>query len=139
MSLSKHVACLALASSSLMASWGGMAAPGSWVGTGESVRLFTAGRMVESQPLQAHSNLVDGTRIRQVHWQYRLPAGQPHIEAWLCALRECIRLGGSRGSSQGLAGLAADQPLHFRFRLPMGRQPAKPFRIEGLQVIVDYQ
>ena len=116
-----------------------VAAPGSWVSAGESVRLFTTGRVVESQPLLPQGDMVKGTHIRQVRWQYRVPAGQPYLEAWLCASQECVRLGGPRGSSRALAGLAADQPLHFRFRLPKGRQPAKPFRVEGLQVIVDYQ
>jgi flagellar protein FlhE len=138
MRLLKGIACLMLTACSL-APTTSIAAPGSWVSAGESVRLFTAGRAVESQPLVPRGDLMKGTRIRQIHWQYRSPPGQPFLEAWLCASRQCIRLGGARGSSRALAGLAADQPLHFRFRLPEGRQPAKPFRVEGLQVIVDFR
>ncbi|TDX31026.1 flagellar protein FlhE [Modicisalibacter xianhensis] len=139
MNVGKRSAGRVLLACSLALSGYGVAASGSWVGTGQGVRLFTAERTVESKPLSSSGDLARGAFIRQVHWQYRVPEGQPYPQAWLCASRECTRLSGARGTSRALAGLAADQPLHFRFRLPKGRQPARPFRVEGLQVIVDYR
>ncbi|SFH44188.1 flagellar protein FlhE [Modicisalibacter xianhensis] len=139
MNMGKRSLGLVLLTCCLVVSGLGMAASGSWVGTGQGVRLFTADRIVESKPLKPGSPLAKGAFIRQVHWQYHVSAGQPYLQAWLCVSRECTRLSGARGTSQALAGLAADQPLHFRFRLPKGRQPDRPFRVEGLQVIVDYQ
>lgn len=123
---------LALASLSVLA------APGSWVSEAQGARLFTPGRMIESAPLTPPAELVEGALIRSLRWRFTVPSGQPRPDAWLCHPRRCIALASPRGKSRALAGLAADEPLVFRFRLPASSQPAAPFRIESLQVIVDY-
>ena len=114
------------------------AGSGSWVGDAASVRLFTPGRSVESAPIVPPARLPYEARIRQVTWRFEPPIDQPYLEAWLCQQR-CIFLPAARGSSQALAGLDASRPLFFLFRPPEGRRVLKPFRVRGLQVIVDYQ
>ncbi|HET8791975.1 MAG TPA: flagellar protein FlhE [Modicisalibacter sp.] len=131
-------AALALALLAALVSVQVSAAPGSWVSDAEGVRLFTPGRVVESTTLTPVPELANGAHIRTLRWRFTLPSGQPRLEAWLCHPRRCIALSSPSGRSRGLAGLTADVPLTFRFRLPTSARPAKPLRIEGLQVIVDY-
>ncbi|SDK94187.1 flagellar protein FlhE [Modicisalibacter muralis] len=114
------------------------AAPGSWVGDADSVRLFTPGRAVESTLLTPPPELADGAHIRTLRWRFTAPSGPLRPEAWLCHPRRCIMLSTPSGQSQALAGLSADAPLTFRFRLPASARSTQPLRIEGLQVIVDY-
>lgn len=114
------------------------AAPGSWVSNADSVRLFTPQRAVESTTLPP-PELADGTHIRSLSWRFTATSTQPRFDAWLCHPRRCIALATPNGRSKALAGLAADTPLTFRFRLPASPSPTKPLRIEGLQVIVDYR
>lgn len=137
----RQVRCLlppALALLAGLVSIQAFAAPGSWVSDAEGIRLFTPGRVVESTTLTLPPELADGAHIRTLRWRFTLPSGQPRPEAWLCHPRRCIALSSPSGRSQELAGLTADVPLTFRFRLPSSARPAKPLRIEDLQVIVDY-
>ncbi|MYL22162.1 flagellar FlhE, partial [Halobacillus litoralis] len=48
----------------------------------------------------------------------------------------CTALTGMRGSTQAFAGERASESLHFRFTLPAGEPPV---RVQGMQVIVNYQ
>lgn len=141
----RRVRCLMLTSlsalvlcSALVVSFPVSAAPGSWVSEASGVRLFTPGRMVESMTLTPPPELAEGARIRTLRWRFTAPSGTPLPDAWLCHPRRCIALSTRNGRSQGLAGLAADVPLTFRFRLPVSVRLPTPLRIEGLQVIVDY-
>lgn len=114
------------------------AAPGSWVGNADSIRLFTPGRAVTSTTLTP-PELAQGAHIRTLRWRFTAPSGTLRPDAWLCHPRRCIALSTASGQSRGLAGLAADVPLTFRFRLPASSRLDAPLRIEGLQVIVDYR
>lgn len=130
----RHSACAV----GMVLSFSALATPGSWVGEVGGVRLFTPGRTVESALIRPPTSLPSDARIRTLRWRFERPVGQPRPEAWLCHARRCIELVTARGRSQALAGLAAGEPLHFRFRLPARAHAANPFRIEALQVIVDY-
>ena len=114
------------------------AAPGSWVTENTGVRLFTPGRIVESKPLLPPGAVSAQAQIRHIRWRYRVSPGLPQLEAWLCHSQRCIPLPQARGHSKALAGLPADAPLFFRFRLPKEYRLSKPQRVEKLQVIVDY-
>ncbi|SHF55539.1 flagellar protein FlhE [Modicisalibacter ilicicola DSM 19980] len=111
---------------------------GSWVGDAPSVRLFTPGRVAKSAAIAPPGRLPSDARIRRVAWRFEPPVDQPLLEAWLCH-RRCLPLSMARGASEALAGLAADQPLYFLFRLPAEAHADTPFRLRGLQVIVDYR
>lgn len=134
---SKRVLIL-LVISFLLTPLSAQAAPGSWVTESTGVRLFTPGRMVESKPLTPPEVVPAQAQIRQIRWRYRAPSGWPQPEAWLCHPQRCIPLSQARGRSKVLAGLSADAPLYFRFRLPKQHHSSKPQRVEELQVIVDY-
>lgn len=114
------------------------AAPGSWVGETAGVRLFTPGRVVQSSPIEPVGAIPPEARIHSLSWRFESPAGQPQPEVWLCHPQRCLSLATRRGRSQSLAGLLADEPLHFRFLLPDEARPTTPFRVTALQVIVDY-
>lgn len=114
------------------------AAPGSWVTESTGVRLFTPGRMVESKPLAPTGTVSDQALIRHVRWRYRVTSDWPRPEAWLCHPKRCIELPNASGRSDALEGLPANVPLSFRFRLPKENRPDTPRRVEGLQIIVDY-
>ncbi|PAU79366.1 flagellar protein FlhE [Halomonas salipaludis] len=118
------------------ASWGQAGTPavsGSWVAQAEGVRVAVPGRDTDSRALSGAAP--PDAQIARISWQYATPPGAL-LEAWLCHPQRCLRLNGVRGQSQGLAGLSAVQPLHFRFRLGQG---AKPVQVNGLQVIVDHR
>lgn len=121
----------------LMAASAIEAAPGSWVGEAPAVRLFTPERWVESRHL-APPAMAAGATIRRLRWRFTLPPGQPRPAAWLCHPQRCMPLPAAQGHSEALAGLSADRPLTFRFRLPASPRPSQPLRIEGLQAIVDF-
>ncbi|WP_129138433.1 flagellar protein FlhE [Modicisalibacter coralii] len=115
--------------------WAG--APGSWVGDARAVRVFTPGRLVDSRAIEPPA-AVRG-EIASVAWRFEVPPGVVGLRAWLCHPQRCLALSAARGRSKGLAGLAADAPLRFRFGLVRGHQPTRPLRITGLQAIVDYR
>lgn len=77
-----------------------------------------------------------GAHVRRVHWRYVLPPGRGLL-AELCADRHCVPVTGSRGSSEALAGAAADAPLEFRFRLPAGQRT--PVQVGAIELSVDYR
>nr|WP_163503353.1 flagellar protein FlhE [Halomonas socia] len=118
------------------ASWVQAATPavsGSWVAQTEGVRVAVPGREIHSRALRGAAP--PDAQIARISWQYATPPGAL-LEAWLCHPQRCLRLNGARGQSEGLAGLSAAQPLHFRFRLG---QDARPVQVNGLQVIVDHR
>ncbi|WP_425194461.1 flagellar protein FlhE [Halomonas sp. GXIMD04776] len=123
----------------LMVTPSAQATPGSWVGTAPSVRLFTPGRPVQSVSITPSSPLSSDARIRSISWRFAPPVDQPRLEAWLCQHKRCFSLSMARGTSQALAGLDANQALFFVFRLPEDARASKPFRVQGLRVIVDYR
>jgi len=110
---------------------------GSWVGRAPGVTLGTPGRVATAEPITPPPGLRPG-RITTVSWRFRVPAGLPGLDAWLCHPRRCLALPAARGRSEALRGLPAREPLTLRFRLPPGtRRGAVPFT--GLQVIVNYR
>ncbi|MEA2119506.1 flagellar protein FlhE [Halovibrio sp. HP20-50] len=78
---------------------------------------------------------VEASQIERVQWQFQYPPGA-RLNAWLCHPEQCVALTGMRGSTRALAGQVADAPLHFRFALHPGQRPV---RVQGLQMIVNYQ
>ncbi|MDW5375665.1 flagellar protein FlhE [Halomonas sp. HP20-15] len=113
-------------------------AAGSWVGEAPSVRLFTPGREVASQPIQAPAAPADG-EITSISWRFTSPPGTARLEARLCHPQRCLRLITPRGQSEALAGLTASGPFVVRFRLPESARSSAPLRVEGLQLIVNYR
>lgn len=122
----------ALALSAHIAVAGG--APGSWVGVAPPLQVASHARHVCSQPLLPPA-LASGQHLLRVRWRFDLPAGG-RVQAQLCHPLRCTALAAARGSTQALAGLEADQPLQLCFRL---ERDAKPVRVGGLQVLVDYR
>lgn len=74
-------------------------------------------------------------QLGRIHWQFEHPPGA-QLNAWLCHPEQCVALTGMRGSTTALAGRDANAPLHFRFALRPGQRPV---RVQGLQLIVNYQ
>ena len=73
--------------------------------------------------------------LERIQWQFSHPPGAL-LNAWLCHPEQCVALTGMRGSTTALAGRTAGVPLHFRFALRPGQRPV---RVQGLQMIVNYQ
>lgn len=112
------------------------AATGSWVVSVPGTMVAMSDRPGASQnavpPASANAA---GREIERVQWRFSPPAGKA-VDAWLCHPQGCLALAQQRGTTRAFAGYRADVPLHFRFRLPSGQ---RPFRVTGLQVIVNYQ
>lgn len=113
------------------------AAPGSWSSQIPGLMVAMSDRASASQaatPPTAANN-VQLAQLGRIHWQFQHPPGAL-LNAWLCHPEQCVALNGMRGSTTALEGRAADAPLHFRFALRPGQRPV---RVQGLQLIVNYQ
>lgn len=112
------------------------ATPGSWSTQIPGVMVAMSDRASVSQyatpPGVAH---VEGGQLGRVQWQFQHPAGA-QLNAWLCHPEQCVALTSMRGSTSALAGRTAAAPLYFRFALLPGQRPV---RVQGLQMIVNYQ
>lgn len=120
--------------------WAGVpaavAATGSWVAAVPGMMVAMSDRPGATQNVAPpDSGNVAGRIIERVQWRFSPPAGKA-VDAWLCHPQGCLALAQQRGTTRAFAGYRADAPLHFRFRLPSGQ---RPFRVAGLQVIVNYQ
>lgn len=112
------------------------AAPGSWSTQIPGVMVAMSDRASASQDATPPSVAnVQGALLGRVQWQFQLPAGE-QLNAWLCHPEQCVALTSMRGSTTALAGRTAAAPLHFRFALRPGQRPV---RVQGLQMIVNYQ
>ncbi|GAB2798154.1 flagellar protein FlhE [Halomonas shantousis] len=120
---------------------GALAAAGSWVAQGKSVLLTTPGRLETSKALSPPTGgPARQGRITRIHWRYQAPTeAMSKLEAWLCHFDRCMTLPAGRGMSDALAGLPAQTPLTFRFRLHADNGQATHMRVKGLQIIVDYR
>lgn len=112
------------------------AVSGSWSSQLPSVMVAMSDRVSSSTPIVAPGAAqVENAVIERIQWRYEAPPGSP-VNAWLCHPEQCVLLNEMRGSTTALAGKKADAPLFFRFALMPGQRPV---RVQGLQVIVNYQ
>lgn len=112
------------------------AATGSWSSEVPSVLVAMSDRAVSSQPIQPPAGApVENAAIERIHWRFQMPANAP-VNAWLCHPEQCVPLTAMRGSTTALAGKSVNGPLYLRFALTPGQRPV---RVQGLQVIVNYQ
>lgn len=112
------------------------AATGSWSTQIPGLMVAMSDRASASQKATppAAANLLSG-QLERIQWQFQHPPGA-QLNAWLCHPEQCVALTGMRGSTTALAGRTAEAPLHFRFALRSGQRPV---RVQGLQMIVNYQ
>lgn len=120
--------------STLMSS--AQAAPGSWSSQLPGLMVAMSDRPSASQYATPPSVVSAQTgQLGRIQWQFQHPAGA-QLNVWLCHPEQCVALTSMRGSTTALEGRAADAPLHFRFALRPGQRPV---RVQGLQMIVNYQ
>ena len=112
------------------------AASGSWSTQIPGLMVAMSDRASASQIAAppAFANLRSG-QLERIQWQFQYPP-DAQLNAWLCHPDQCVALNGMRGSTTALAGRDAEAPLHFRFALRPGQRPV---RVQGLQLIVNYQ
>lgn len=112
------------------------AATGSWSSQLPGLMVAMSDRASASQTATAPKGAnVQAGQLERIHWQFQHPPGA-QLNAWLCHPEQCVALTGMRGSTTALAGRTANAPLHFRFSLSPGQRPV---RVQGLQMIVNYQ
>ncbi|MGP8289857.1 flagellar protein FlhE [Vreelandella zhanjiangensis] len=115
---------------------GAAQAAGSWSASVPSVMVAMSDRESRSQPIAPPNGApVPDGMLDRIHWRLEAPPGAA-INAWLCHPEQCVALSGGRGTITQLAGRQADAPLQFRFALRPGQRPV---RVQGLNVIVNYQ
>lgn len=112
------------------------AATGSWSAQVPGLMVAMSDRASASQRVSppAAVDLLSG-QLGRIQWQFQHPPGAL-LNAWLCHPEQCVALTGMRGSTTALAGHTANAPLFFRFALRPGQRPV---RVQGLQMIVNYQ
>jgi flagellar protein FlhE len=112
------------------------AVTGSWVASVPGIVVAMSDRPSATQTVvPPPSANAAGRALERVQWRFSVPANKA-VDAWLCHPQGCVELTQRRGTTQAFDGYRAAAPLHFRFRLPSGQ---RPFRVKGLQVIVNYQ
>ncbi|WP_071608829.1 flagellar protein FlhE [Entomohabitans teleogrylli] len=124
----------------LLAMWAGNAsAGGQAMWTASAVGPVVAQRGVRVlSPLLKPREKVSGS-ITLVAWRYSSSAPMPVAgEVKLCAAGRCIALDGASGATRELAGAEAGEPLRLVWYLPGAGRLVKPWRITGIQVIVNY-
>ncbi|MFP4138192.1 MAG: flagellar protein FlhE [Halomonas sp.] len=132
----RRLALLALALCLMPPSMPSLAA-GSWVANQAGPRVALADATTRSSPLSAPTRQARGQRITSVSWRFSLPDTEhSRVTAKLCHPVRCVTLASERGSTEALAGLDADAPLTFQFRLA---RPGPAVQTQGLQVIVNYR
>ncbi len=132
----KRVSCVAVTLSVAMATLGVQAAPGSWTSQAPGVMVAMSDRTSNSQAILPPAGVaLNHATLSRIQWRFEFPPSTP-VNAWLCHPERCVALSGMRGSTTALEGMLANAPLHFRFALSPGQRPV---RVQGLQVIVNYQ
>ncbi|TVP50515.1 MAG: flagellar FlhE [Halomonas sp.] len=112
------------------------AAPGSWSTQVPGLMVAMSDRTVATQSAAPPGAAnIQKQQLGRIQWQFQHPPGAL-LNAWLCHPEQCVALTGMRGSTTALAGQTAEAPLHFRFALGAGQRPV---RVQGLQLIVNYQ
>ncbi|WP_312946519.1 flagellar protein FlhE [Superficieibacter sp.] len=119
--------------------FGAMAAgEGAWQASGRGVTLNHRGVAASSAPL-ASSQAVSGL-ITLVAWRYELngptPAG---LNVRLCSQTRCVPLDGQSGTTWGLQGVPAVEPLRFVWDVPGGGRLLPALNVRRNQVIVNYR
>ena len=112
------------------------AAPGSWSSQIPGLMVTMSDRASSSQTVSSPAvRRLQPAQLGRIQWQFQHPPGA-RLNAWLCHPEQCVALTSMRGSTTALEGRAADAPLYFRFALRPGQRPV---RVQGLQLIVNYQ
>lgn len=132
----KRAARVTFALSIAMTALGVQAAPGSWSSQVPGVMVAMSDHTSNSQAISPPAGVaLNHATLSRIQWRFESPPSTP-VNAWLCHPERCVALSGMRGSTTALEGMLANAPLHFRFALSPGQRPV---RVQGLQVIVNYQ
>ncbi|POP44973.1 flagellar protein FlhE [Superficieibacter electus] len=118
---------------------GAMAAgEGAWQASGRGVMLNHRGVAASSAPLSS-AQPVNGL-MTLVAWRYELngptPAG---LNVRLCSQSRCVALDGQSGTTRGLTGVPAVEPLRFVWEVPGGGRLLPALNVSRNQVIVNYR
>lgn len=112
-------------------------AGGTWQASGVGPTLSHRGVMASSMALKPPSEARG--RISLVVWRYQLVTpGIAGLVVKLCSLNRCVTLDGQSGSTLGLAGEPANQPLQFVWGVTGRGTFYPPLQVSSNQVIVNY-
>ena len=111
---------------------------GAWQASGIGATLNHRGMAVNSAALHAPAG-VSGA-ITLIAWRYQLITPEPAgLTVKLCAPSRCTALDGPSGTTRGLSGISASQPLIFVWEVPGRGRFYPPLRVSSNQVIVNYR
>jgi len=113
------------------------AGSGAWQASGIGATLNHRGVVANSVALHAPAE-VSGT-ITLIAWRYQLMMPEPRgLTVKLCSPSRCVELDGPGGTTRGLSGVAASQPLTFVWQIAGRGSFYPPLRVSSNQVIVNY-
>ena len=113
------------------------AGSGAWQASGIGATLSQRGIAVNSSTLHAPDE-VSGT-MTLIAWRYQLMTAEPAgLTVKLCSPSRCVALDGPNGTTRGLAGISASQPLFFIWEVHGRGSFYPPLRVSSNQVIVNY-
>ncbi|ENA0612417.1 flagellar protein FlhE [Enterobacter bugandensis] len=114
------------------------AGEGTWQASSMGVTLSHRGVAMSSRPL-ASPEPVSGL-MTLVVWNYTLlgptPAG---LRVRLCAQTRCTEIDGENGTTRGLNGVPAAEPLRFIWEVPGGGRLIPALKVQRNSVIVNYR
>ncbi|MEG5551729.1 flagellar protein FlhE [Enterobacter wuhouensis] len=114
------------------------AGEGTWQASSMGVTLNNRGVAMSSRPLSP-SEPASGL-MTLVVWNYKLigptPAG---LRVRLCSQTRCTEIDGESGTTQGLNGVPAVEPLRFIWEVPGGGRLIPALKVQSNSVIVNYR
>ncbi|MCS3433469.1 flagellar protein FlhE [Klebsiella sp. BIGb0407] len=110
---------------------------GAWQASGMGATLSQRGIVVNSPALRPPAE-VNGN-MTLIAWRYQLMSPEPAgLRVKLCSPSRCVALDGPSGTTRGLAGISAGQPLIFVWEVHGRGSFYPPLRVSSNQVIVNY-
>lgn len=110
---------------------------GAWEASNGGTTLTWRGVAASSSPLMPKDKPKGVMNL--VVWRYELngpiPAG---LQTRLCSLSRCVAIEGGQGTTRGLTGVPASEPLRFIWEVPGGGKLFPMMRVQSNQVIVNY-
>ncbi|PLR35943.1 flagellar protein FlhE [Chimaeribacter coloradensis] len=116
-------------------------ADGTWSAGSAGITLPLRNQAISTPALPPPASAPVGQAlISTVSWRYRLLGPTPDgLLVRLCTLQRCTEISGQSGTTRGLGGEAANQPLRLIFSVAGRGVLNPPLRVVGQELRVNYR
>ncbi|MDV5141578.1 flagellar protein FlhE [Chimaeribacter arupi] len=116
-------------------------ASGTWSADSRGITLSLRNQALSTPALSPPVSAPVGRGlIATVNWRYRLLGPTPDgLRVQLCTLQRCTEINGQSGTTHGLGGEIANQPLRMIFSVAGKGVLNPPMRVVGQEIRVNYR